>query len=93
MKYQDVWFYVFIYHVCWLVYQVFELSSEIRKWILTEDADLIRAQDIPERMQLATSSLSSTSTLSLRMPLTEEELGGAAMRVTQKLSFQKNLDL
>ena len=60
--------------------------------MLTEDDDLIRAQDIPERMQLATSSLSSSSTLSLHMPLTEEDLGGAAMWVTQKLSLQKNLD-
>ena len=53
--------------------------SEIRKWMLTEDVDLIRAQDIPERMQLVTSSLSSSSTLSLHTPLTEEDLGGAAM--------------
>ena len=60
--------------------------------MLTEDDDLIRAQDIPERMQLATSSLSSSSTLSLHTPLTEEDLGGAAMWVTQKLSPQKNLD-
>jgi transcription elongation factor SPT6 len=60
--------------------------------MLTEDDDLIRAQDIPERMQLATSSLSSSSTLSLHTPLTEEDLGGAAMWVTQKLSSQKNLD-
>ena len=60
--------------------------------MLTEDDDLIRAQDIPERMQLANSSLSSSSTLSLHTPLTEEDLGGAAMWVTQKLSPQKNLD-
>jgi transcription elongation factor SPT6 len=60
--------------------------------MLTEDDDLIRAQDIPERMQLATSSLSSSSSLSLHTPLTEEDLGGAAMWVTQKLSPQKNLD-
>jgi transcription elongation factor SPT6 len=72
-------------------YQVFE-PSEIRKRLLTEDDDLIRAQDIPERMQLATSSLSSSSTLSLHTPLTEEDLGGAAMWVTQKLSSQKNLN-
>ena len=60
--------------------------------MLTEDDDLIRAQDIPERMQLATSSLSSSSTLSLHKPLKEEDLGGAAMWVTQRLSSQKNLD-
>ena len=66
--------------------------SEIRTRMLTEDDDLIRAQDIPERMQLATSSLSSSSTLSLHTQLTEEDLGGAAMWVTQKLSLQKNRD-
>lgn len=37
--------------------QVFE-PTEIRKKLLSEDDDLIRAQDIPERMQLATASLS-----------------------------------
>ncbi|KAG6874201.1 hypothetical protein C0995_003747 [Termitomyces sp. Mi166 len=68
---------------------VFE-PSEIRKRMLTEDDDLIRAQDIPERMQLATSSLSPSAGLSLHTQLTEGDLGGAAMWVTQRLSPRKN---
>ncbi|KAG6814391.1 hypothetical protein H0H92_010977 [Tricholoma furcatifolium] len=67
---------------------VFE-PSEIKKRMLTEDDDLIRAQDIPERMQLATSSLSPSSNLSLHTQLTEADLGGAAMWVTQRLSPKK----
>lgn len=57
--------------------------------MLTEDDDLIRAQDIPERMQLATSSLSQSSTLSLHKQLTEADLNGAAMWVTQRISSRK----
>jgi transcription elongation factor SPT6 len=57
--------------------------------MLTDDDDLIRHQDIPERMQLATSSLSQSSTLSLHTQLTEEDLGGAAMWVTQRISDEK----
>ncbi|KAF9564591.1 transcription elongation factor SPT6 [Agrocybe pediades] len=68
---------------------VFE-PTEIRNRMLTEDDDLIRAQDIPERMQLATSSLSQSSSLSTHIQLTEDDLGGAAMWVTQRLSVQKN---
>ncbi|KAG6851027.1 hypothetical protein H0H93_004514 [Arthromyces matolae] len=70
-------------------HDVFE-PSEIRKRMLTEDDDLIRAQDIPERMQLATSSLSPSASLSLHTQLTEADLGGAAMWVTQRLSAKKN---
>ncbi|KAF9535288.1 transcription elongation factor SPT6 [Crepidotus variabilis] len=70
---------------------VFE-PSEIKKRMLTDDDDLIRAMDIPERMQLATSSLSDNSALSLHTPLTEEDLGGAAMWVTQRLSEKKTVD-
>ncbi|KAG6917973.1 hypothetical protein DXG01_017157 [Tephrocybe rancida] len=68
---------------------VFE-PSEIKKRMLTEDDDLIRAQDIPERMQLATSSISPSSAISLHTQLTEADLGGAAMWVTQRLSVRKN---
>ena len=60
--------------------------------MLTDDDDLIRTMDIPERMQLATSSLSQNSTLSLHTQLTEEDLGGAAMWVTQRLSDTKTQD-
>jgi len=73
------------------VIQVFE-PSEIRARMLTEDDDLIRAQDIPERMQLATSSLSQSSNISLHKPLKEADLGGAAMWVTQRLSSRKTRD-
>ena len=68
--------------------QVFE-PSEIKKRKLTDDDDLIRAMDTPERMQLATSSLSETSTLSLHTQLTEDDIGGAAMWVSQRLPPQK----
>lgn len=60
--------------------------------MLTEDDDLIRAQDIPERMQLATSSLSQSSTLSLHQNLTEADLDDAAMWVTVRLSPRKTKD-
>jgi transcription elongation factor SPT6 len=70
---------------------VFE-PSEIRKRMLTEDDDLIRGQDIPERMQLAVSSLMESSNLSLHVQLTQEDIGGAAMWVTQRISDQKNTD-
>jgi transcription elongation factor SPT6 len=68
---------------------VFE-PSEIKKRMLTEDDDIIRAQDTPERMQLATSSLSYSTTISMHTPLTEADLDGAAMWVTQRISARKN---
>ncbi|KAH7913720.1 SH2 domain-containing protein [Hygrophoropsis aurantiaca] len=70
---------------------VFE-PSEIRARMLTEDDDLIRAQDIPERMQLVTSSLSQSATLSLHQPLTEADLDDAALWVTGRLSPRKTRD-
>jgi transcription elongation factor SPT6 len=57
--------------------------------MLTEDDDLIRARDIPERMQLATSSLSESSTLFLHAPLTADDLNGAAMWIIQRLPSRK----
>lgn len=60
--------------------------------MLTEDDDLIRAQDIPERMQLATSSLSTPSTLSFQNPLTENDLDDAASWVITRLSPKKERD-
>ncbi|KAK1236011.1 Transcription elongation factor spt6 [Marasmius sp. AFHP31] len=68
--------------------EVFE-PSQIREHMLTEDDNLIRAQDTPERMQLATSSLSSSATLSLHKPLTNEELNSAAGWVSQRISPTK----
>ena len=47
--------------------------------MLTEDDDLIRAHDTPERMQLATSSLSLSATLTLQSPLTEADLNDASI--------------
>ncbi|KAF8844471.1 transcription elongation factor SPT6 [Paxillus ammoniavirescens] len=70
---------------------VFE-PSEIRARMLTEDDDLIRAQDIPERMQLATSSLSPNATLSLHQNLTEGDIDDAAAWVTSRLSSRKTRD-
>lgn len=74
-----------------MVFQVFE-PSEIRARMLTEDDDLIRAQDIPERMQLATSSLSPNATLSLHRNLTEADIDDAATWVTSRLSSRKTRD-
>ena len=70
------------------VIQVFE-PSEIKARLLTEDDDLIRAQDRPERMQLATSSLSQSATFSAYKPLLESDLGGAAHWVTTRISAAK----
>ncbi|KZT09507.1 transcription elongation factor SPT6 [Laetiporus sulphureus 93-53] len=72
-------------------HDVFE-PSEIRARMLTEDDDLIRAQDIPERMQLATSTLSQSSTPSFRKPLTENDIDDAASWVITRLSYHKEYD-
>lgn len=53
--------------------------------MLTEDDDLIRAQDIPERMQLVTSSLTTDTTLSLDPPLVPQDLNDAAYWVSLRL--------
>lgn len=71
--------------------QVFE-PSEIRARLLTEDDDLIRAQDIPERMQLITSALSFSSTLSIHKPLSENDIDDAASWVITRLSARKERD-
>jgi len=68
---------------------VFE-PSEIRKRMLTDDDDLIRVRDVPERMQLATSSLSLNATLSTHIAMTAADMDGAAMWVTQRISLRKN---
>lgn len=54
--------------------------------MLTEDDDLIRQHDTPERMQLANSSLSQSSTLAFQDPLTENDLDDAASWVITRLS-------
>ncbi|TRM62754.1 SH2 domain-containing protein [Schizophyllum amplum] len=69
---------------------VFE-PSEIRKRLLTEDDDLIRAQDIPERMQLASSGLSGSSALSVHEPFTEADVQAAAAWITHRISTDLNL--
>src|SRR5882762_3195359 len=68
--------------------KVFE-PSEIRARLLTEDDELIRVQDIPERMQLATSTLSQSSTLSMHRPLTDDDLEDAAHWVLTRLSSKE----
>jgi transcription elongation factor SPT6 len=57
--------------------------------MLTEDDDLIRAQDIPERMQLATSSLSQSCALSLHKPMQASDIEEAAQWITPRLSAKK----
>ena len=54
--------------------------------MLTEDDDLIRQHDTPERMQLANSSLSQSSTLAFQDTLTENDLDDAASWVITRLS-------
>jgi transcription elongation factor SPT6 len=71
--------------------QVFE-PSEIRERFLTEDDDLIRAQDVPERMQLATSALSATTSLASHTSLAENDLEAAAVWVVNKLDREKRAD-
>ncbi|KAH6891839.1 hypothetical protein BKA70DRAFT_1440796 [Coprinopsis sp. MPI-PUGE-AT-0042] len=57
---------------------IFE-TSEIQRRFLTDDDELVRARDIPERMQLASSSLSQSFSLALYGAMNEEDPGGAAM--------------
>lgn len=71
--------------------QVFE-PSEIRERLLTEDDDLIRARDVPERMQLATSTLSQLTSLSVHKPFAEEDIDDAAAWILPRLSSQKERD-
>lgn len=66
------------------ILQVFE-PSEIRNRMLTEDDDLIRGQDVPERMQLVTSSLTTDVTLSSDPPLAAQDLDDAAYWVSLRL--------
>ncbi|KAJ7430704.1 transcription elongation factor SPT6 [Mycena galericulata] len=70
---------------------VFE-PSQIRALFLTEDDDLIRAQDIPERMQLSSSTLSKHVVISPTIPFGPDDIDDAAMWVTPRLSARKNMD-
>ncbi|THH00428.1 hypothetical protein EW145_g7080 [Phellinidium pouzarii] len=70
---------------------VFE-PSEIKARLLTEDDDLIRAQDVPERMQLSTSTLSSNVSIAFPEPLTAFECVDAASWVTPRLGGAKERD-
>jgi transcription elongation factor SPT6 len=60
--------------------------------MLTEDDDLIRAQDIPERMQLVTSSLTTDATLSLDPPLLAQDLSAASYWVSLRLGQRVERD-
>lgn len=60
--------------------------------MLTEDDDLIRQADVPERMQLATSALSLSSTMTLNKPLSENDLDDAASWVITRLGPRKECD-
>ncbi|KAJ6596967.1 transcription elongation factor SPT6 [Mycena vulgaris] len=70
---------------------VFE-PSQIRALYLTEDDELIRAQDIPERMQLSSSILHSHTVLAPTIPFGLGDIDDAAMWVTPRLSARKNMD-
>jgi transcription elongation factor SPT6 len=67
------------------IQNVFE-PSEIRQHLLTEDDNLIRARDTPERMQLTASPLSDSATISLHQTITAEDLNKDGARwVTVRL--------
>ncbi|KIY72184.1 hypothetical protein CYLTODRAFT_63573 [Cylindrobasidium torrendii FP15055 ss-10] len=70
---------------------VFE-PSEIKDRFLTEDDDIIRNNDMPERMQLATAAFSPNSSLSLHQPLSLDDLPAAATWITTSLSSVKTVD-
>jgi len=70
--------------------QVFE-PSEIRKRMLTDDDDLIRARDTPERMQLSNSTLSPSTALSVHVALTEDDIPGATEWVMRQLANKSAL--
>lgn len=59
---------------------------------MTEDDDLIRAQDVPERMQLAVSTLAGSVSLSFQEPLSDLEVQDAASWVTPRLGGIKEQD-
>ncbi|KAH7107505.1 SH2 domain-containing protein [Auriculariales sp. MPI-PUGE-AT-0066] len=63
---------------------VFE-PSEIKARLLTEDDDLIRSQDIPERMQMLTSSLSPNPTVITQEAFRHTDINAAAEWVVQRL--------
>lgn len=86
MNYQDASILSFsVLHLCLQPFQVFE-PSEIRARLLTEDDDLIRARDVPERMQLATSTLSQSSALSMHQAFSEDDIEDAATWVITRIS-------
>ncbi|KAJ1309768.1 hypothetical protein OPQ81_006534 [Rhizoctonia solani] len=71
---------------------VFE-PSEIRARHLTLDDDIIRAADVPERMQLTNSTLADTPSLaSTNKPFSNKELDEAAEWVALRLSKRSQKD-
>ncbi|KAH8116918.1 transcription elongation factor SPT6 [Phellopilus nigrolimitatus] len=70
---------------------VFE-PSEIKSRLLTDDDDMIRGVDIPERMQLTTSTFSSNVTLIEPVALTPTECVDAASWITPRLGAAKERD-
>ncbi|KAF7294872.1 Transcription elongation factor Spt6 [Mycena indigotica] len=70
---------------------VFEPSA-IQNLFLTEDDDLIRVKDAPERMQLASSTLSKTPVITPTLHLSSDELDDAAIWVTPRISKKKAMD-
>ncbi|KAI0273742.1 transcription elongation factor Spt6 [Gloeopeniophorella convolvens] len=72
-------------------HDVFE-PSEIQERLLTEEDDLIRFQDTPERLQLAMSTLAQSSNLSTLVLLTQDDLDDASTWVLTRLSERKERD-
>ncbi|KAF8212158.1 transcription elongation factor SPT6 [Mycena galopus ATCC 62051] len=67
---------------------VFE-PSQISALFLTEDDELIRAQDIPERMQLSSSTLSRSGVTAPIITFESEDVDMAAEWITPRLSQRK----
>ncbi|KAJ7235446.1 transcription elongation factor SPT6 [Mycena haematopus] len=70
---------------------VFE-PSQIRALFLTDDDELIRAQDIPERMQLLSSTLANFPVIAPVITFGQEDVDLAAEWVTPRLSQRKYMD-
>ncbi|KAJ7063371.1 transcription elongation factor SPT6 [Mycena amicta] len=70
---------------------VFEPTA-IRSLFLTEDDDLIRVKDIPERMQLASSTFSKNPVITPSVSLAPDDIDDAAAWVTQRISLGKTAD-
>jgi transcription elongation factor SPT6 len=71
------------------VQDVFE-PSVIREKMMTDDDDLIRAQDVPERLQLLNCSFSQNAVINHLERLTEDDVEDAASWITERIAARRN---